>query len=152
MVRCLAYESCDIDRHTPFYSILDSSLTSSSSPSPKRIRRIGIGRVFGFVSVLRGQVRETESMYGRSLPRAYSNRGYSCSSIAYLTIPYEPECTVCGAIANFHGRLLFSITCPSSALGAERETERADRSAHLHVSCADKTNFEPPRRNKAHGM
>jgi len=104
----------------------------------------GIQRVtFGFISVSRGDnSSQTKNVSSHLLPRARSTIAAAAAAIRRCHIVWI-RVRSAGATANFHGRLLFSITCPSSPPGG-RQTERAARSAHLHVSCADKTNFEPP--------
>lgn len=84
------------------------------------------------------------------LPRVRSTilAAAAAAAIAYPTTPYcaNPSAR-CRGHCQFPWQITFQYHVPffPPPLGAGgRQTERVARSAHLHVSRADKTNFEPP--------
>lgn len=97
---------------------------------------------FGFISVSPGTVARKRRTYPAIFFRALALQSWLQLQLPNDAILYESECAVSGplpiSMADY-----FSV---SRALLPRRgrQTERAARSAHLHVSCADKTNFEPP--------
>lgn len=101
-----------------------------------------IGRTRHFISALWGQQFAHERTYPVIFFRALAPQSRLQLQLSNDAILYKSECAVLGpppiSMADY-----FSV---SRALLSRRgrQTERAARFAHLHVSCADKTNFEPP--------
>lgn len=133
-------------RITPYYctmsrffvNVIVSVFAETNTPDRSRIR---------FRLCTQAVIGKTESMYNRFLPHAYSNRGYSCSSIAYLTmlVAYTSPSAPCAEPLPISMADYFSVSralLPRSGRKGRRSVPTAP--AHLHVSCADKTNFEPP--------
>lgn len=101
-----------------------------------------IGRIRFHFRVARDSSSQMGNVSSHHLPRTRSTIAAAAAAIQQRHI-VRIRVRSTGATVNFHGRLLSSITCPSSPPGETDEACRS-RSAHLHVSCADKTNFKPP--------
>lgn len=84
-----------------------------------------------------------ENTFSHLLPRVRSTiaTAAAAASIVYPTTPY---CT--NSSAQQSGPLPISMADYFSASRAllSRWGRQTERAAHLHVSCSDKTNFEPP--------